>query len=170
MLDIDGYYAEYLSHEIAEMMVNPGADFRNPEVCDACSDGNCNNGRQVGFGRENEFVGDATSSRFGIYYFISVIAKYGAIDPASDMNCALPPLDPVGECVYPPPQSWPGLGTLSNGTNIQIAGVVRVAGHYSVADQRRLIFLGTQDQHVHEIYWKGDQVVPSRFVLELILA
>ena len=105
MLDLNGYYAETLSHEIAEMIVNPGADFRNPEVCDACSETNCNNGRQVGFGRDNEYLGDATSSRFGLYYFISGIAKYGAIDPASDRNCALPPLDPVGVCVYPPPPS-----------------------------------------------------------------
>ncbi len=120
MLDLNTYYANALSHEVAEMMVNPSADFRNPEVCDACAAGNCNNGRQVGFGRENEYLGDATNSLFGIYYFISGIAKIGAIDPASDMNCALQQLDPVAVCVYPPPPS-PGqllsygdAGTLGN--------------------------------------------------------
>ena len=159
MLDLNNYFADTLSHELTEMIVNPASDFRNPEVCDACADGNCNNRRRIGFGRENEYLGDATNSLSGVYYYISGIAKYGTIDQASDMNCALPTLDPLGVCVYPPPLSWPGQGTLSyNGTDIHIAGAVRIAGHYSVADQRHLAFLGTQDQRVHEIYWKAGQV------------
>jgi hypothetical protein len=159
MLDVDGYYAEFLSHELAEMMVNPTGGFGNPEVCDGCSDGNCSNGRRIGFGRQNEYLGDATSQLFGKYYYIAGIAKFGSIDPDSDNNCALPTLEPVGVCVYPPPLSWPGQGTLAfNGSNIQIAAVVAIAGHYSVADQRHVVLVGTQDRHVHEVYWKEGQV------------
>jgi hypothetical protein len=34
-------YAHILSHEIAEMVVDPKGNDENPEVCDACA-GNCN--------------------------------------------------------------------------------------------------------------------------------
>ena len=40
--DANNYYATTLSHEIAEMAVDPSADMVNPEVCDPCA-GNCDN-------------------------------------------------------------------------------------------------------------------------------
>jgi hypothetical protein len=40
--DRPNHYAEVLSHEVAEMVVDPLISFLSPEVCDGCA-GNCNN-------------------------------------------------------------------------------------------------------------------------------
>lgn len=58
--DTQNAYAQMVSHEIAEMTVDPNADISNPEVCDACS-GNCDNVWLDFFNKQNQFIGGSQS-------------------------------------------------------------------------------------------------------------
>ena len=62
--DPSDLFAEALSHEIAEMTVDPRADDSNPEVCDGCGT-NCNGAGayRVYFGPTGEYLGGARRSR-----------------------------------------------------------------------------------------------------------
>jgi hypothetical protein len=61
--DKQNVYAETLTHEVAEMAVdpNPRQRIRNPEVCDACA-GNCNNNWVAYFDNNNKFLGASQDS------------------------------------------------------------------------------------------------------------
>lgn len=95
--DASDLFAEALSHEVAEMTVDPSADNSMPEVCDGCGT-NCQgaNAFRVYFGSSGAFLGG--SDRFPPPYpydhFISAIAT-----PAAASDCPAP----QGACVYPPP-------------------------------------------------------------------
>ena len=54
--DRNNHYAEILSHEIAEMAVDPKANVNNPEVCDACAV-NCSNDQFDLFDSSGNFIG-----------------------------------------------------------------------------------------------------------------
>ena len=53
------FYADKLSHEIAEMIVDPKGDDSNPEVCDPCA-GNCNNIWFTLFDNNGVYMGGTT--------------------------------------------------------------------------------------------------------------
>jgi hypothetical protein len=84
-------YALALSHEIAEMTVDPRADGSNPEVCDECA-GNCNVDYRNYFGANGAWLGGSPTG--GYAFFIDGIAT-----PASVAKCPAP----QSACSYPPP-------------------------------------------------------------------
>ena len=57
----DKVYAHTLSHELAEMIVDPSADHSNPEVCDPCA-GNCNTQQFDLLDRHGVFMGGTTDT------------------------------------------------------------------------------------------------------------
>ena len=100
--DKNNRYAEILSHEIAEMTVDPNADVKNPEVCDACA-GNCSNDQFDLFDSNGTFIGGTNrpSTASGFTFFINSIIRPEAYDPNTE--CALPGSDLTDVCIYPPP-------------------------------------------------------------------
>jgi hypothetical protein len=93
--DANDDYAEALSHEIAEMAVDPAADLVNPEVCDPCA-GNCNNLYLAFFNASGAYLGSAQTLPPGFAYsfFTSTVAK-----PSAAASCPAPKAD----CAYEPP-------------------------------------------------------------------
>jgi hypothetical protein len=146
-------YAHMLSHEIAEMVVDPNPNVHNPEVCDGCA-GNCNNDQFDLFDANGTFIGgtNQTSTATGFAFFINSIIRPEAIDPNNPNECALAGSDLKAVCIYPPPIAWNGQGDLTTVTNI-----VSLAGHFSTGDQRHLVVVGTAQGKVHEIFWKPAQ-------------
>jgi hypothetical protein len=90
-----GLYALALSHEIAEVAVDPQADSVNPEVCDACGP-NCQTVWIDYFDSAASYV--ATSQAFpppfAYRFFINGIVK-----PVSATSCPAP----AASCNYAPP-------------------------------------------------------------------
>ena len=172
--DTNNRYAGALSHEIAEMAVDPVADLSNPEVCDACF-GNCKNQQFDLFDANGRFIGGTTNpaSASGFSFFIDALIQPEFIDPDSDKSCAFPTADKQAVCIYPPPPPWngpAGLTTLST-------QIVSMAGHFSTADQRHVVVMGTQFGGVHEIFWKpaqagieGEDDLPVNFATEGLAA
>ncbi|HET6993442.1 MAG TPA: hypothetical protein VFI06_00610 [Chitinophagaceae bacterium] len=76
--DRDNHYAECLSHEIAELVVDPNADYENPEVCDPCAS-NCNNEYLVFFDQNLNYIKTAltygTPRDFPYYFFIAAVVQ-----------------------------------------------------------------------------------------------
>ena len=108
----DKVYAHMLSHEIAEMVVDPQADLGNPEVCDACA-GNCGGDLFDLFDQNGVYMGGTadTTTVSGFSFFINSIVRPEAYNPATE--CVLPGVDVQAACIYPPPLSWPGQGTVT---------------------------------------------------------
>ena len=90
--DQQDVYAVALSHETAEMTVDPHANGGNPEVCDECA-GNCSVDYRNYFDSRGVWLGGAASP--GYYFFIDGIAT-----PATVAQCPAPQTG----CVYPPPK------------------------------------------------------------------
>jgi len=95
--DPDDAFAEALSHEVAEMTVDPHADGSNPEVCDGCGT-NCLGSKayRLFFDETGQFL-DSSSAfppPFTYAFFLSAIAK-----PAAASDCPAP----AASCAYPPP-------------------------------------------------------------------
>jgi hypothetical protein len=89
-------YAMVVSHEMAEMVVDPFVDGQNPEVCDPC-DINCSNLTRIYFDAFDNFLGFNQSSPPGgfpfTYYICAVVKPDGAADcPASATNCQYAPI------------------------------------------------------------------------------
>jgi hypothetical protein len=95
-------YAHILSHEIAEMVVDPLADASNPEVCDACA-GNCNNDLFDLFDQNGAFMGGTadTASATGFSFFINSIVRPDVYDSAT--QCVIQGGNTQSACIYPPP-------------------------------------------------------------------
>ena len=157
-------YAHILSHEIAEMVVDPRADVSNPEVCDACA-GNCNNDLFDLFDQNGVYMGGTadTATASGFAFFINSVVRPDAYDAATE--CVLPGADPLASCVYPPPLAWGGQGPLTT-----VGNPVSIAGHYSSGDQRYLVVVGTSQGKIHEIFWhpgmsgiEGEDDLPVAF-------
>jgi hypothetical protein len=88
-------YAMVVSHEIAEMVVDPKVDNHNPEVCDPC-DLNCGNLTRDYFDSGNAYLGsnqNSPPSGFNFDYYTCAIAKpHGASRcPASHADCEYAP-------------------------------------------------------------------------------
>jgi hypothetical protein len=96
------FYADKLSHEIAEMTVDPKADDSNPEVCDPCA-GNCNNIWFTLFDSNGVYMGGTAdlASAPSYAFFINPIVS-GAVPVNSD-SCIAVAADNQTGCIYPPP-------------------------------------------------------------------
>ncbi len=118
LLDTAGAYADALSHELAELVVDPHADWPNPEVCDPCA-GNCNNSLQNFFDNNGIYLGSSGGTPPpGASYFIASIAK-----PASAGSCPAP----SGDCAYAPPdwQPWMPVGVETFQQPTRVLGIAR---------------------------------------------
>lgn len=126
--DKGNVYAQILSHEIAEMVVDPKADLNNPEVADACA-GNCNNDQFDLFDANGNFVGGTNklSTAPPFAFFINSIIQPEFFDP--DTECAVKTANTTAVCIYPPPPLWSVPGTLTT-----IGDIVSIAGHFSTGD------------------------------------
>lgn len=95
--DLEDAFAEAVSHELAEMTVDPRADGKNPEVCDGCGT-NCQSTSafRAYFDASGAYLGTSTTFPPGFAYrfFISAIAR-----PAHAADCPAPST----ACAYPPP-------------------------------------------------------------------
>jgi hypothetical protein len=121
-------YAEILSHEIAEMTVDPKANVHNPEVCDGCA-GNCNNDQFDLFDSNSVFLGGtnnlATAPQFT--FFINSIIRPNAYDARTE--CAVAGSDLTAVCVYSPPVmpgellSYGDAGTPGNVSDPMVVGL-----------------------------------------------
>jgi hypothetical protein len=149
--DRGNLYAQTLSHEIAEAVVDPKADENNPEVCDACA-GNCSNKQFDLFDGAGNFIGGTNklSTAPPFTFFINSIIQPEFYDPETE--CAITNADKTSVCIYPPPPLWSGPGTLTT-----VGNIVSIAGHFSTSDQRHLVVVGTQQGGIHEIFWKPAQ-------------
>jgi hypothetical protein len=97
LADDPDVYAMVVSHEIAEMIVDPNVDGQNPEVCDAC-DLNCSgNLTRCYFDAADNFLGVNQGQAPGgftfAYYVCGIVKPAGTSDcPASTANCAYAPV------------------------------------------------------------------------------
>lgn len=94
--DTADVYAMVVSHEMAEMVIDPNGDHSNPEVCDPC-DVNCGNLTRFYFDASDTFLGVNKLSPPGgfpyNYYICSIVKPSGASDcPASSANCQYAPV------------------------------------------------------------------------------
>jgi hypothetical protein len=90
-------YAMVVSHEVAEMVVDPNFDSNNPEVCDPC-DSNCHNLTRCYFDASDNFLGsnqDTPPDGFAFTYYTCAVVK-----PAGAGGCNPPP--PAADCQYAP--------------------------------------------------------------------
>jgi hypothetical protein len=93
-------YAMVISHEMAEMVVDPKVDGQNPEVCDPC-DINCKNLTRVYFdASDNHFLGVNQASPPGgfayDYYICAVVKSEGSANcPAAAADCQYAALTPI---------------------------------------------------------------------------
>jgi hypothetical protein len=94
-------YAVALSHEIAEMTVDPAADNSKPEVCDPCA-GNCNVDYRNYFDANSNWIQGSPAPTAGYAFFVEGIAT-----PATVGSCPAP----YSGCIYSPqgaPPTPPG--------------------------------------------------------------
>lgn len=96
--DVADVYAMVVSHEAAEMVVDPNGDLSNPEVCDPC-DINCNNLTRIYFDSSDNFLGvnqNSPPSGFPFAYYICSIVKPGGAStcPAAASDCQYAPIPP----------------------------------------------------------------------------
>jgi hypothetical protein len=93
--DAEDCYAMVVSHEIAELIVDPKVDHANPEVCDPC-DLNCQNLFRLYFDAANNYLGSNNNSPPGgftyAYYICAIVKPDGAGNcPASGADCQYQP-------------------------------------------------------------------------------
>ena len=83
-------YVDALSHEIAEMVVDPAADLSNPESNDPCS-GNCSVNYRNYFGSDGSYLGGSPVQGYAFF-------TNGVATPATVAQCP----SPMSGCVYDP--------------------------------------------------------------------
>lgn len=138
LADANDSYAQILSHEIAEAVVDPFANVSNPEVCDACGP-NCQTVRLDFFDANSAYVATQTvPPPAGFAFKINAIAK-----PSSATSCPAPSIG----CDYAPPAVSP-----SDSPEIAAA---------SWGPNRLDIFgLGQNNEMLHKA-WDGSEWRPS---------
>jgi hypothetical protein len=149
--DPHNLYAGSLSHEIAEMVVDPQADIKNPEVCDACA-GNCDNDLFDLFDQNGIYMGGTadTASASGFQFYIDCIVRPDGYDAST--QCVVDGVDSKRACIYPPPMPWSGQGPLTS-----VGSPVSITGHFSSGDQRNLVVVATAHGAIHEVFWHPAQ-------------
>jgi hypothetical protein len=128
-------YAMVVSHEIAEMIVDPNVVATDPEVCDPC-DINCSNLTRCYFDASDAFLGsnqDSPPGGFRFAYYVCAIAKPSGASacPASTGDCAYAP--PIPTAVADPS----GYAFINNPT--------------SIVEQHNLFRTG--DGHIHALWF-----------------
>lgn len=98
LADAADVYAMVVSHETAEMVVDPNGDLSNPEVCDPC-DINCSNLTRIYFDASDNFLGTNQDSPPGgftfTYYICAIVKPEGSGNcPASAADCQYAPIPP----------------------------------------------------------------------------
>lgn len=88
-------FALALSHEIAEMTVDPAADGANPEVCDPCGP-NCQSALRDYFAADGRYLGTTAAfpPAYSYRFFLNAV-----VQPAAASACPAP----VRACAYAPP-------------------------------------------------------------------
>jgi hypothetical protein len=150
--DRNNDYALILSHEIAEMLVDPRVNNGNPEVCDGCA-GNCSNVWNDFFDSNNNFIAGSNivPPAFGYSFFINSIMRPACIDPISPEQCSKTGADSKVACVYAPP-ALAVHGVLSQfGAN----SIVGVGGYFDPVGQQHVVIVGTTDGKVYDLWWQG---------------
>jgi hypothetical protein len=106
--DPDDLFALALSHEIAEMTVDPSADLANPEVCDPCGP-NCQSPIRAYFDATAAFLGGSSQfpPPFDYGFFLNAI-----VEPSSATQCPAP----SSSCAYAPPRDAPAAASASTTT------------------------------------------------------
>jgi hypothetical protein len=148
--DKQDFYADALSHEIAEMTCDPDVSIFNDEVCDGCA-GNCKNPWRNFFvdpspSLANSYLGSANAPfppPFPFTYFIASIATREHADdcPAPDGACAYGPPIHVGFTVDP--------GTA-------VAALSRSQDHID-------LFVVGRDGAVYSTYWDANGGWPNNW-------
>lgn len=95
LADPEDFYALALSHEIAEMVVDPAADGSNPEVCDPCGP-NCQSALRDYFSAAGLYLGTTTAfpPAYTYGYFVNAV-----VQPSGAAACPAP----IRACAYGPP-------------------------------------------------------------------
>jgi hypothetical protein len=97
LADSANIYAQALSHELAELVVDPRADGSNPESADSCS-GNCGPSWSVFFDSNGAYLGGGPNGLPlpNAAFFINAIAQPAsvALCPAPEVACVYPPSSP----------------------------------------------------------------------------
>lgn len=103
--DSSDFYAVALSHEIAEMTVDPMADLSEPEVCDPCA-GNCGVDYRNYFDVNGKWLGGSPVS--GYAFFIDGIATLSTVSqcPSPANACTYSPSSPPPPSPPSPYPSW----------------------------------------------------------------
>jgi hypothetical protein len=150
--DRGNVYAQILSHEIAEMVVDPLANIRNPEVCDACA-GNCGNLWNDFFDNNNQFINGAQNvpPPFAYRFFINSIIKLGFYDPNTE--CSIPGSNGHDVCVYSPPMllNWSFAGNTAGFGHGINDGRPFWIGNFSRLDRAEVLFYYPGDDN----WWLG---------------
>jgi hypothetical protein len=139
LADSADVYAMVVSHEIAEMVVDPNVVSTDPEVCDPC-DVNCSNLTRCYFDMFDGFLGsnqNSPPSGFTFAYYSCAIAKPAGASacPASASDCQYAP--PVPTAVADPS----GYALINNPTGI--------------VEQHNLF--RTADGHVHALWFNFNE-------------
>jgi hypothetical protein len=95
--DKSDVYAVALSHEIAEMTVDPLANLAEPECCDPCA-GNCSVDFRNYFDSSSNWIPQSASSRFPPNFSYAFFIE-GIVLPSSAKACPAP----AQSCQYSPP-------------------------------------------------------------------
>jgi hypothetical protein len=138
--DTQDVYANPLSHELAEMVVDPYAQNTNPEVCDPCA-GNCGTTFYNFFDSNNIYITTSTPPvTFRYSYSIASI-----VQPVSATQCYP---QPTTACTYAPPYFG------SDGILTNFEGLVKATGFYSSGDGVQHAIAATRDGTVYDYYWQ----------------
>ena len=139
LADVPDVYAMVVSHEIAEMIVDPNVGGGDPEVCDPC-DLNCNNLTRCYFDATDNFLGSnqlTPPSGFIFSYYVCAVVK-----PDGATNCPAA----VADCSYAPGgDSHPALRSVE-----KIPAVVRMSNHLD-------LFVVGNDGRVYTSWWHEGQ-------------
>ena len=141
--DVPDVYAMVVSHELAEMIVDPNVDGANPEVCDPC-DINCGNLTRAYFDAADNYLGSnqaSPPSGFNYsYYVCAVVTPNGASTcPATAAECQYAPTNPA---------SWGGWESLGG----VLESPPRVVAW--AADRLDIFVVGTDSALWHR-WWDG---------------
>jgi hypothetical protein len=166
-------YVNTLTHEVAEMVCDPGVSIFNKEVCDGCAT-NCNN-----FAWRNFFLNPSPSlanaylqttnsipANLNYSYFIAGVARpaHAGDCPASQAACAYPPPRPTGtgELLFYDPSARTGEFYAINGqaditiqiqdSNLRPSWTRILSGHFSQQAFGTTILFYDAANHTGEFY------------------
>jgi hypothetical protein len=141
----DKVYAHNLSHEIAEMTVDPRADDSNPEVCDPCA-GNCNNSWFNLFDQNGYFLGGTTDTATAgdfAFFINSIVSANATLDSKGCLQAS----EAQSGCVY---SLW-NHNDLTHASGGSGAAGDPAGYTWDVDSTEHVVYRGT-DGHIHELW------------------